>query len=216
MRKIKYFFLLMIVILFTGCTGNYNLTFNKDLSVEEELNVFIDNTNDEMYERTYKLFQDANISEDKYSIVVVDDEVHIIYKEKYLSFDDYYLNSHLYKVLFEDIEFSKDNSGMKINSGSKFKLDDKNFTNIINSYDIDKFNINIKIPYNVNKNNADSIKDNIYTWKLNNKDTYKSIDLDFSYKNDMAQNIVVLVTISIVVLIIVGYIVMNLLRNKRI
>lgn len=216
MRKIKYFFLLIIVILFTGCTGNYNLTFNKDLSVEEELNVFIDNTNNEMYERTYKLFQDANISEDKYNIVVVDDDVHITYKEKYLSFDDYYLNSHLYKVLFEDIEFSKDNSGMKINTESKFKLNDKNSINIINSYDIDDFNINIKVPYLVNQNDADSIKDDVYTWTLNNNDTYKNINLDFSYKNDFTQNIIVLITIGIALIIIVGYVVINLIRNKRI
>ena len=216
MRKIKYFFLVIIVLLFTGCSGKYNLTFNKDLSVEEELNIFIDNTNDEMYERTYKLFQEANIPEDKYNIIVVDDDVHITYKEKYSSFDDYYLNSNLYKALFEDIEFSKDNSGMKIKSESKFKLDDKDSNNTINSYDIDDFNININIPYKVNQNNADSIKDNIYTWSLNNKDTYKSINLDFSYRNDYNQNIIVIITIGIAMAIIIGYVIINLIKNKRI
>ena len=34
MRKIKYILLIFVILLLTGCSGNYNLKFNKDLSVD--------------------------------------------------------------------------------------------------------------------------------------------------------------------------------------
>lgn len=215
MKRIKYLLLIIVIFLFAGCSGDYNLTLNRDLSVEEELNVLLDNKNDDVYEKTYKLFNDAGISEDKYEMVVKDDKVHIIYKEKYSTFEEYYLNSHLYKMLFEEIAFSKDNTGMVITTEAKFKLNDKDNQNIVNSYNIDKLNINLKLPFDVNKSNADSIKEDVYTWELNSDDTFKNINIDYSYKNDRVQNVVVLVTIGIASLIILGFIIINLVRNKR-
>ena len=178
MKKIKYILILIIVLLFTGCSGNYNLTFNKDLSLTEELNVNIDNK-ENTYETTYSLFEKAGIDPDKYEILIVEDKVRIKYKEKYSSFEKYYLDSKLYKMLFENIEYKKDNKGMVINTKSILKLDDKDNQNIINSYDISDFKININTPFSVNDSNADSIKDNTYTWILNSKDTYKDISIDF-------------------------------------
>lgn len=216
MKKIKYLLIIFICILFTGCTGDYNLTFNEDLTIDEELNVKIEANNDDVYERTYKLFQDQNIDEDKYNIVIIDDKLNIEYKEKYLSFNDYYLNSNLRKMLFEEINFTKDNKGMVIDTKSNLKLNDKDSLEIINSYDIDDFNINIINPFTVNKNNADKVKDNTYTWTLNKDDTYKNINMEFLYKNDRVHNYAVLITLSIAALFIIGYITFNLIRNKRI
>ena len=121
MKKIKYLFLIILVLLFTGCTGDYNLKINRDLSVEEELKVSIDNV-DDSYERTYKLLEQLDISENDYEVVVDMDKVNITYKKKYSSFEDYYLDSNIYKILFKDIELSKDNTGMTLKAESNFKL----------------------------------------------------------------------------------------------
>lgn len=215
MKKIKYILILFIVILFSGCSGNYNLTFNKDLSVDEKLIVSIDNK-DNSYEKTYSLFEKANIDPDNYEIIIVDDKVSIKYEESYSSFEDYYLNSKLYKQLFENIEFNKDNKGMSIKASSNLKLDDKSNQIIINSYDIDDFNINMIIPFSVDNSNADSVKDNTYTWTLNNKDTYKDIEFIFSYKEDKLYGIIMLSFIGIAVVATIAYIITYLLRNKRI
>ena len=214
MKKIKYILILIIVLLFTGCSGNYNLTFNKDLSLTEELNVNIDNK-ENTYETTYSLFEKAGIDPDKYEILIVEDKVRIKYKEKYSSFEKYYLDSKLYKMLFENIEYKKDNKGMVINTKSILKLDDKDNQNIINSYDISDFKININTPFSVNDSNADSIKDNTYTWILNSKDTFKEISIDFSYQQDNVYGLIMLIAIGIAVIATLVYIIRYLVRNIR-
>ena len=215
MRKIKYILLIFVILLLTGCSGNYNLKFNKDLSVDEELIIAIEN-NEDTYERTHQLFEKANIDSDKYEIMIEGEEVKIIYKEKYSSFEKYYLDSKLYKTLFKDIEYNKDNTGMSINAESSFKLDDKDSQNIVNAYDIDNFKINISTPYSVRKSNADSVKDNTYTWNLNSKDTYKNISISYDYKNDKTASIILLVLMGVISLGIITYLIVYLLRNKRI
>lgn len=215
MKKIKYILLILIVFILTGCSGNYNLTFNKDLSINEELNILIDNSND-AYERTLDLLKKAEIDPDKYEIMIDKDKVKIVYKETYSSFENYYLNSKLYRSLFENIEYEKDNTGMSINTKSRFKLNDKNNQSIINAYDIDNFKINLSIPFNVTENNADSIKDNTYTWDLNNSDTYKEINLKYDYRNDRVPSIVLISTIVIISAGIILYIIIYLSRNRRI
>ena len=215
MRKIKFILLILLVFIITGCSGNYNLTFNKDLSVEEELNILIDNK-DDAYEKTYSLFENAEIDTDKYEILIVDDKVKIKYKEKYSTFGDYYLNSKLYKTLFDDIEYTLDNKGITISAKNSLKLDDQNNQNIINSYDIENLNINISTPFYINKSNADSIKDNTYTWSLNSNDTYKNINLDFSYRQDRLYGIIMLTIIGVASLATIIYIATYLYRNRRI
>ena len=216
MKKIKYLFLIIIVLLFSGCSGNYNLTFNKDLSVTEELNAFIENDSDN-YDRTYKLIEEAGLNEEDYEVIVISDEVKIVYKKKYDSFEEYYLDSKLYKMLFENIEYTKDNVGMSINTKSNLKLDDKDNQNIINSYDMDDFKINIKVPsFVVKKNNADSVKDDTYTWTLNSDDTYKEISIKYDYKQGGVGSIIMLVLIGIASTIIIVYVVHTILKNKRI
>lgn len=215
MRKIKYILLIFVILLFTGCSGNYNLTINKDLSVDEEIDILIDNK-ENTYETTILLFEKANIDSDKYKVVIIDDEVNIKYKENYSSFEEYYLNSKLYKTLFENIEFSIDNKGMSINTKSNLKLDDKDNQNIINSYDIDNFKINIKVPFNVNNNNADSIKEDTYTWILNSNDTFKEISIDYSYKADKVYGIVLLSLIGIATIVTLVYIINYLYKNHTI
>ena len=215
MRKIKFILLILLVFIITGCSGNYNLTFNKDLSVEEELNILIDNK-DDAYEKTYSLFENAEIDTDKYEILIVDDKVKIKYKEKYSTFGDYYLNSKLYKTLFNDIEYTLDNKGITISAKNSLKLDDQNNQNIINSYDIENLNINISTPFYINKSNADSIKDNTYTWSLNSNDTYKNINLDFSYRQDRLYGIIMLTIIGVASLATIIYIATYLYRNRRI
>lgn len=215
MRKLKYIILIIIVLFISGCSGKYNLTFDKNLNLTEELNVYIENENDN-YERTYQLLDQAGVSKDKYDVVVEGDKINITYKETYPTFEDYYLDSKLYRMLFEEIEFNKSNTGMDIKAESNLKLDDKNNINIINAYDINDFDINIKLPFSVKDNNADEVKSGIYTWKLKSSDTFKEINIKFDYKNDNVRSIVLIALVSVVSLGILIYIFVYLSRNQRI
>ena len=60
MKKFKYLIILLLIIITSGCTGTYNLKFNTDMSVEEELNVKLDYS-DDTYEKSLSLFQNYNI-----------------------------------------------------------------------------------------------------------------------------------------------------------
>lgn len=215
MRKLKYIILIIMVLFISGCSGKYNLTFDKNLNLTEELNVYIENENDN-YERTYQLLDQAGVSKDKYDVVVEGDKINITYKETYPTFEDYYLDSKLYRMLFEEIEFNKSNTGMDIKAESNLKLDDKNNINIINAYDINDFDINIKLPFSVKDNNADEVKSGIYTWKLKSSDTFKEINIKFDYKNDNVRSIVLIALVSVVSLGILIYIFVYLSRNQRI
>ena len=44
-KKLKIFIIGILLILVTGCSGNYNLKINDDMSIDEELYLTIDNTN---------------------------------------------------------------------------------------------------------------------------------------------------------------------------
>lgn len=215
MKKIKFIILILIVFLFAGCSGDYNLKFNRDLSIDEDIDILIDNK-DNAYENTFMLFENADIDADKYNIMLKGDKVRIIYKEKYKSFEDYYLNSKLYKLLFKELELNRTNSGMFINTESNFKLDDSNNQNIINSYDIDTLKINITMPFNVIENNADEVKDDTYTWVLNKNNTYKNIRARYDYENDRVPSIVLMVVIGVISFGIIIYLAVYFLRNKRI
>ena len=215
MRKLKYIILIIMVLFISGCSGKYNLTFDKNLNLTEELNVYIENENDN-YERTYQLLDQAGVSKDKYDVVVEGDKINITYKETYPTFEDYYLDSKLYRMLFEEIEFNKSNTGMDIKTESNLKLDDKNNINIINAYDINDFDINIKVPFSVKDNNADEVKSGTYTWKLKSSDTFKEINIKFDYKNDNVRSIVLIALVSVVSLGILIYIFVYLSRNQRI
>ena len=215
MKKIKFIILILIVFLFAGCSGDYNLKFNRDLSIDEDIDILIDNK-DNAYENTFVLFENADIDADKYNIMLKGDKVRIIYKEKYKSFEDYYLNSKLYRLLFKELELNRTNSGMFINTESNFKLDDSNNQNIINSYDIDTLKINITMPFNVIENNADEVKDDTYTWVLNKNNTYKNISARYDYENDRVPSIVLMVVIGVISFGIIIYLAVHFLRNKRI
>lgn len=215
MKKIKFIILILIVFLFAGCSGDYNLKFNRDLSIDEDIDILIDNK-DNAYENTFVLFENADIDADKYDIMLKGDKVRIIYKEKYRSFEDYYLNSKLYRLLFKELELNRTNSGMFINTESNFKLDDSNNQNIINSYDIDTLKINITMPFNVIENNADEVKDDTYTWVLNKNNTYKNIRARYDYENDRVPSIVLMVVIGLISFGIIIYLAVYFLRNKRI
>ena len=77
-NKIKIVILVLSVVLLTGCSGNYNLKINKDLSVEENLYLTIDNTSD-VYKNTLKIFDDNKIDKNNYDVSVSGNNVVIEY-----------------------------------------------------------------------------------------------------------------------------------------
>ena len=58
-KKIKYIVISVLLLLVTGCSGNYNVKINEDMSVNEELYLTIENK-EGLYQKTLKIFNDNN------------------------------------------------------------------------------------------------------------------------------------------------------------
>ena len=205
MKRIKIFLLLIMVLLLSGCSGNYNLKINDDLSVEETVSLKVPSTNDTL-EKTTKLFEDNNISKDKYDIVASDNDVKITYSEKYDSIEEYILDSKLYKNLFDNINYEKNENYFKLSTNSVFSLNGKNSNNIVDNYDISLLQINVETPYKIIENNADNVSDGLYSWVLNSKTTYKNIYFTLSADNK-TRNFASVIVLSIMAFIVIGTII---------
>ena len=120
-KKLKIFIIGILLILVTGCSGNYNLKINDDMSIDEELYLTIDNTNN-TYTKTLKIFRENNIPEKDYEVVLSDNNVRITYNKKYDSMEEYILDSKIYHELIDEIQFNKSNDYIDLYVNQKLKL----------------------------------------------------------------------------------------------
>ena len=179
-KKLKIFIIGILLILVTGCSGNYNLKINDDMSVNEELYLTVDSNNN-AYTKTLKIFKENNIPEKDYDVALSDNNVRITYNKKYNSIEEYLLNSKVYHELIDEIQFNKSNNYIDLYVNQKLKLSNDNGikTNGTNLTDLDVLQINIENPFDVNFSNAEIVNDNVYTWTIKKGDTEKKIQMQF-------------------------------------
>ena len=77
-RFFKIIILMVMLIIITGCSGNYNVEIKKDMSVSEDLYLTYQNEND-AYSKTLKIFEDNKVPEKKYSVVINNNNVIVTY-----------------------------------------------------------------------------------------------------------------------------------------
>ena len=121
--NIKRLFLFVIIILLTGCSGNYNLNINDDLSINEELELSVENKNN-AYQKTLNIFENNEIDKENYDVSVSGNEVKISYKNKYNSIEEYISNSEVYHQLFNKIEYNKSNNYIDLYISENIKIKD--------------------------------------------------------------------------------------------
>lgn len=205
-KKLKIFIIGILLILVTGCSGNYNLKINDDMSINEELYLTIDNSNN-AYTKTLKIFKENNIPEDDYEVVLSDNNVRITYNKKYDSIEEYLLNSKVYHELIDEIQFNKSNNYIDLYVNQKLKVSNDNGIkmNGTNLVDLDVLQINIENPFDVNFSNAEIVNDNVYTWTIKKGDTEKKIQMQFKPSLNVFpyKQVAVLSTVIICSLIII-------------
>ena len=204
-KKLKIFIIGILLILVTGCSGNYNLKINDDMSIDEELYLTIDNTNN-TYTKTLKIFRVYNIPEKDYEVVLSDNNVRITYNKKYDSMEEYILDSKIYHELIDEIQFNKSNDYIDLYVNQKLKLSNDNIkSNGTNLVDLDVLQINIENPFSVNYTNAEIVNDNVYTWTIKKGDIEKKIQMQFKPSLNVFpyKQVAVLSTVIICSLIII-------------
>ena len=179
MRNIKLFVLLTTLLLFTGCAVDYNLTIdsnlNESVSINEDVNKAMP-----LYYEDYSVLYEFNDKVDGYKYY---DRVNTNGFTKYnatYNYNDFTRVTSCSSV-FDKCEFINKGQGIYIISTTKG-------ARIFDSYaNLDVININITINGEVIKNNADSVNENVYTWKLTKENAKnKSILLEFKNNKKMS------------------------------
>lgn len=213
-RKIIKILGLFLIILLTGCSGNYNININEDMSIDEELYLTIENK-DGIYQKTLDIFQKNNISRDDYNVTIKEDEIEITYKDNFDTIENYLLESKVYHQMFDNIEFNKtgDYIDLYVDENISIKNDVTEF-NGSNLIDFDMIQLNINNPFKVNFSNADIINENTYTWTITKNDIHKKLQMQFKPKLNMFPYREVIV--GSVILICFAIIIINIfIRYKR-
>ena len=204
-KKIKYIVISVLLLLVTGCSGNYNVKINEDMSVNEELYLTIENK-EGLYQKTLKIFNDNNVKEKDYEVVLSDDNLKITYNASYNSIEEYILNSKVYHQLIDNIELNKSNNYVDLYVNEKLKLSNSNMKqNGTNLTDLDVLQVNIENPFEVNFSNAELVTDNVYTWTIKNGDIEKKIQMQFKPSLDIfPYRQVIVLSIVIICFVISG------------
>ena len=204
-KKIKYIVISVLLLLVTGCSGNYNVKINEDMSVNEELYLNIENK-EGLYQKTLKIFNDNNVKEKDYEVVLSDDNLKITYNASYNSIEEYILNSKVYHQLIDNIELNKSNNYVDLYVNEKLKLSNLNMKqNGTNLTDLDVLQVNIENPFEVNFSNAELVTDNVYTWTIKNGDIEKKIQMQFKPSlNIFPYRQVIVLSVVIICFVIIG------------
>ena len=171
--------ILLVLIFTTGCTVDYDLKINKDLSIEESFIAF--DTRENLKEKNYNSFN--NMIEANKRLTTVNTDLYVIenyknedllgvkVKRDYKSIDDYISQVNKYDLFLNKTTYTLDSDIATIKFSPVYE-ENEEFATIF--YTIDS-NINIQIPFEVKDHNADSVDENrnIYTWNLNNYTAYK-------------------------------------------
>lgn len=206
MKKIV---LILIILLVSGCSVDYNVLLNYDLSVNEKVEFRIEDS-DENYEKINNLFESNNISKSNYKVTRVFDEIKIVYNKKYKNIEDYILNSVLYKQAFSEILIDKDQDKTSLKTSANFSNNNLsiNKDNDLN-FDYLKVSFDSKLP--VISSTADKKEKNKYVWEYNGDSKEKNINITFKNR----ASIVTFRSILVSVLIIVSSILIYLMIRKR-
>lgn len=227
MKKIKIFIFLCLILLLSGCSVEYDLTLNDDLTVSEKV-VATEKTKRMEALTKQKSKQAVNYLYDMFkrngediTLTSREDEYNT-YATAITSHDD--INDYASKFssdVFDNINVTKDGNIITFSAEQKELLSsDTNYSLLY-----DDITVNITIPFEVTSNNADKVNGNTYTWNIKKDSDYKTIE--FSYKegnkkdevninvNNETYNIHYGVIIVIGFVIIIGSIVLFVYINNK-
>lgn len=208
MKKNKIL-ILIIILLLSGCTTEYNLVIDNDNFIES-IDVVVDNEDsDEVNKLTNEnLYISSTTTNDLlYDKTIDDDSIKTTFNYKHsFSYDEF--RGTLEKKCFNNIKLTEYNGVYTLNA-EDFKCY-KGYEQYADSY-----KINIKTKNNVLFNNADEVKNNIYTWKID-ESNYKNKNIIIQYTKQKQKvplfNYIKPVIISIIISVVILFL---LIKNNK-
>ena len=214
--------IIIFLLLITGCSVNYNLVINEDLTILEETKLtgtkdFFANYYKTTKTNVLKSYLDIygeTLDENDYKYELVkEDTPYVEVKKTYNNVSDFTKKSIFLGDYFDEVKYSEDGNIKKIETsgylkGSPDNNDDKFY--------LSNFEVSINCPYKVTNHNAKKVDKatNTYYYELN--DGSKIVfEYDISSKynpNSDSIQIVILCLIAIMIIWIIIFIVNK--RNK--
>lgn len=231
MKNIKYLFLLLVVILFTGCTVKYDLNIDSDLSVTEKVEAeekeYDAKTKtgmdtDKIVNHLYEIYKRDGIKP-SISSKVENNNIIATASTSHNSLDDYVDNFS--SDLFKTANLSKSGNSYTLTFKQTEKLSSTDSTAPI----YDKVVFNITTPFKVTKSNVDKVSGNKYTWEFEKDQELRTIKITFDttvndnakvidlglFKIKINYSVLFLVIMILVIIGIVGVVYVNNKKNNK-
>ncbi len=224
MKKLKkYSFILIILLMLSGCTAKSNVTMDSYGKVKEE--VTIGTSSNEISNNKDNVNDVINMYFDKYKYVLnyrgytkekIDDEKMALAKftNDYENICSYFQDTVFNQYIFKHISCTQTDEYYEI----------KNDTNYIPYCEdcsdwpkLDEVELNLKLPIKALETNADSIKKNVYTWYFDkytpgDKSIYVKIDktklkeneVKYERKNKVLNVAKLILKIVVIIAILIG------------
>ena len=213
MKKIIF---LLLILLVSGCSANYNLEISND-SFKENINVKINKNLIPEHTEQSDIEIDDPITpflNDKTSALFSDEKAY--YKKKVVHFGDYVDVTMKYNYTSEKF---KDSNSLNL-CFEDFVFEDKD-TYYLHAYGpfyclyTDTIIINIKTDNKVIKSNATSINGNVHTWEINASNS-NNADIEFEVSKGFPWKKVLLYgTISVGVVLIIGWFIYYVYKKNK-
>lgn len=182
MKNKKFILLILVIILFSGCSVNYNLTVNEDLTVNEKV-VAVESTNS-LKTKTgqdpktaanslYNFYKIEGVKY-KFSTVAGDADTKSYASTSYKSLEEY--ESRFTSDIVKEVKIKKKDSYITMEYKQDVPLSDFASKSLI----YDSIAVNIDVPFKVTEHNADSVKGNTYTWNIEKDGSLKDIKITFN------------------------------------
>ena len=185
MNRIKKLIILSAVLLFSGCTVNYKLTINSDLSVNEQvvaselsnrLRVNTGLNEKEAVYYLYEMFNRKNLNTNM-DYTTKNSKIVATVTGNHSSLDEYINN--FTSDLVKEANLEKDGDTYTLTFDQTNKISKKEAKSLV----YDGVNVTISVPFKVIENNADSVRKNDYTWNLKKDEDLRKISIKFDSKS---------------------------------
>lgn len=228
MKRIKLVIIGFLILLTSGCTVDYNLNINEDLSVSEIV---------EAKESTNKMQSKTNLKGEqavKYLFEMFKregEEINLSSKEEneetiatattsHNSLETY--SSKFSSDVFEEVSATKKDNEVTLVAIQSKLLGGNGLRTLV----YDEININLNVPFTVIESNADKINGTVYTWNIKESDKLKTIKIVFDTKKQKnAANINIgkevlnikyeYIGLGIVIVVISAIVIFVAVKNKR-
>lgn len=214
----RMLFLLMLLVLCAGCSMKYDVTLNKDLSFDVNISSLklkndIDTSLDEFRSDYLDRYSNYYDSSDVSSMKIIDNttDYGVMLKKHYNSMEEFFNSVYVRKLYTDVYSISLDGSVYTIKNDSRLDITELFLYGVEEGPVLNKIDVSIKMPYIVNKHNADSVdkKNNVYTWTYDRYSTYKSFMLEFDssreFSNGISAKTIIKYVIFVVLFLVICY-----------